>query len=646
MAFKNAEYGNQMTIMQKLSAPCHANSSYLRATQMKVFVFNGKPFDKDCEKKMRLRHMGLNAVRLCLLLPLAAWLAACAGSGFSNSGQRAGAIGNAAAGNAMVVTANPHATKAGAEVLRAGGSAVDAAIAIEAVLSLVEPQSSGLGGGGFMLYFDNRTNEIIAYDGRETAPASAGPDMFVDSQGQLMGFLQAKNSGLSTGVPGMVSLLQLAHQDHGQLKWGMHFAYARKLAADGFPVSPRLHGMIERFSKYLPRTPDQGPVAASRYFQTAEGAPLPVGHLLKNPQYAAALDLIATDPGAFYRGSIARDIVAATQLPPRAGGMTMMDLSSYTAVRRSALCAPYRSVKLCGPPPPSSWLAVAMIMGMLENAPAFSKAGAEDPLNWALFGEAQRLSYADRDHFVADSDSVIVPVKGLLHHDYLALRAGQISRDAASAEIDHGDPWFFDNVIPIETGEDATVDTAGTTHFVVVDKQGNVVSMTASVESIFGSTRMVGGMFLNNQLTDFSFHAKDAEGQAIANAAAPGKRPRSSMSPTIVLDQDGEFMLATGSPGGNSIIAYTAKTLVGVLDWGLNPQQAVNLPNLVARGNSVRIERERASRQLTDGLRGYGFKVEESAGENSGLSMVLRHADGSLEGGVDPRREGVIELVY
>ncbi|NNC99717.1 MAG: gamma-glutamyltransferase, partial [Gammaproteobacteria bacterium] len=313
---------------------------------------------------------------------------------------------------------------------------------------------------------------------------------------------------------------------------------------------------------------------------------------------------------------------------------------------RSALCSPYRDMQLCGPPPSSSWLAVAMIMGILERSPAFSKAGATDPDNWSLFAEAQRLAYADRDHYVADSEAALVPVKGLLHPDYLALRAGKISTANASADVMHGDPWAFDNIIPIDRGVDATRHAAGTTHFVVVDQQGDVVSMTASVESIFGSTRMVGGMFLNNQLTDFSFRAKDQQGKDIANAVAPGKRPRSSMSPTIMLDNEGEFLLATGSPGGNSIIAYTAKSLVGVLDWGLSPQQAVDLPNLVARGNTVRIERDRANKELIDGLRSYGLKVKESAGENSGLSMVMRHTDGQLEGGVDPRREGVIELVY
>ena len=547
---------------------------------------------------------------------------------------------------AMVVTANPHATKAGAEILRAGGSAVDAAIAIEAVLSLVEPQSSGLAGGAFMLHFDNQNNKLTVYDGRETAPASVNKELFLDDNGQPMGFIEAKVSGISTGVPGMLSMLQLAHQDHGLLGWGNHFAYAKRLASEGFEVSPRLQGMIERFGKYLPSTPDQGQINAYHYFHTEAGGPLPVGYLLKNADYAKTLEIIEQDPAAFYHGSIAKEIVNTARQTPRASGITLEDMATYSAVRRTALCLPFKDKSLCGPPPPSSWLAVGMIMGILEKAHVFSDEGVYDPKNWSIFGEAQRLAYADRDKFVADGDAIIVPVSGMLNSDYLALRASEISINSAVEKIKHGDPWAFNNTMSEETGEDATLDIAGTSHFVVVDKQGDVVSMTATVESVFGSTRMAGGMFLNNQLTDFSFRYQDAAGLPIANAVAPLKRPRSSMSPTIVLDNQGEFLMATGSPGGNSIIAYTAKTLVAVLEWGLTPQQAVSLPNLVARGDLVRIERDRASPELIQGLRDYGFKVKESAGENSGLSVVVKHADGKLEGGVDPRREGVIEAVY
>lgn len=546
---------------------------------------------------------------------------------------------------AMVVTANPLATKAGAEVLAAGGSAVDAAIAIEAVLSLVEPQSSGLAGGAFMMHFDNASNTVTSYDGRETAPQNAKADRFLLADGGKMSYLDAKHSGLSTGVPGVISLFQLAHADHGRLPWASLFDAAKTHAQDGFAISPRMHGMIKRFGKYLPKDASEGPTDAYEYLHDEDGQPLTVGHVLVNRDYAAALDVIANNPSDFYQGDLAREIVAEVNRQPRAGGMTLSDLSQFTALRREAVCSPYRDMQLCGPPPPSSWVAVAMTMGILERSKGFSSDGAQDPKNWSLFGEAQRLAYADRDQYVADADQVIVPMAGLLHPDYLAQRASEISPKTAVPSITHGDPWAYNNTLPQAAGLDATDDVAGTTHFVVVDKDGDVVSMTASVESIFGSARMVGGMLLNNQLTDFSFLPKDDAGQPIANAVASGKRPRSSMSPTIVLDKDGEFKMATGSPGGNSIIAYTIKSLVGVLEWGLSPQQAVNLPNLVARGDTVRIEQERASPTLIKGLRDYGFKVKESAGENSGLSVVYVDQNGQLQGGVDPRREGVIEVV-
>ncbi len=545
----------------------------------------------------------------------------------------------------MVVTANPHASKAGAEILRAGGSAVDAAIAIEAVLSLVEPQSSGLAGGAFMVHFDNQTNAVSVYDGRETAPANAAERMFLDDEGKSIGFINAKNSGLSTGVPGVVSMLALAHEDHGKLKWGQHFERAKQLAVDGFPVSPRLHGMIERFGKYIPDTADQGPVDAHAYFFTEAGEPLSVGALRTNLAYAKTLELLAQDPDNFYQGEIAKQIVAQTSLAPRAGGLSLEDLASYKAQRRTPLCAPYRDKTLCGPPPASSWVAVGAIAGLLQHAPQFSKAGADDVANWVQFALAQRLAYADRDQFVGDNTFVEVPLTGMLNPSYLQKRAALMSVDQASEPASAGDPWAFEPSQKVAYGEDATNDMAGTTHFVVVDAEGDVVSMTASVESIFGSTRMAGGMFLNNQLTDFSFQPVDSKGRPMANRVEPSKRPRSSMSPTIVLDKDGEFLMASGSPGGNSIIAYTAKTLVGVLDWGLSPQQAVELPNLVARGDKVRIEKDRASTQLIDGLRAAGFNVHESAGENSGLSVIFKQADGDLLGGVDPRREGIIELV-
>ncbi|WOJ92635.1 gamma-glutamyltransferase [Congregibacter variabilis] len=541
---------------------------------------------------------------------------------------------------AMVVTANPIATSVGEEILSAGGTAVDAAIAIEAALSLVEPQSSGLGGGGFMVYYHAADQTLEVYDGRETAPSGAHSDMFLQEDGTVYGYLEAKNSGLSIGVPGMVSMLSMAHADRGHLPWGDLLQPAKKLAVEGFAVSPRLRSYFDKYGKRLVSTTvEQGPLDAYNYFFDDSGT---LRDRIVNTDYADTLDLIANDPRDFYRGALAQSIVDAASQLPRAGSLSMQDLAQYSARKHDAICMDYRELTLCGPPPPSSWVAVGMALGMLE---ATDFPTADEMTNWAMFTEAQRLAYADRDHYVADDTVVEVPMAGLLNRDYLAQRAALINQPAIE-KIFHGDPWAFE---PQRTaslyGQDTTIDYAGTTHFVVVDQWGNAVSMTATVESIFGSTRMAGGMFLNNELTDFAKQPRDAEGVLVANHPAPGKRPRSSMSPTIVLNSDGSFRMATGSPGGNSIIAYTLKTLVGVIDWGLTPQEAVNLPNVVARGDTVRVESARASAEMLDAMREFGFTIKESAGENSGLSMILKHDDGRLEGGVDPRREGTIATI-
>lgn len=541
---------------------------------------------------------------------------------------------------AIVVTANPHATEAGVLILEAGGSALDAAIAIESVLSLVEPQSSGLGGGGFLVHFDASTKAIEVYEGRERAPAGATAEMFLGEDGTAMPFLQAKNSGLSIGVPSMVSMLALAHEDHGVLEWSDLFDSAIELAEAGFDVSPRLAGYLDRFAQNIPSSIEQGPVEAHQYFYNADGS---AKEVLINPEYAATLNTIKDDAQAFYTGRIAEDIVAAANASPRAGSLALSDLSEYEAVKADPLCIEYRENLVCGPPPPSSWLAVAMALGMLETSPRFLDEDSK-LRDWTVLGEALRLAYADRDQYVADTEFVQVPLSGLLNKEYLQERAKLISAEKASSEITYGDPWAYQGAEAVAYGDDTTQDFAGTTHFTVVDVEGNVVSMTASVESIFGSTRMAGGMFLNNQLTDFARTPTDQFGMQVANAAEPFKRPRSSMSPTIVLDEQGEFLMSSGSPGGNSIISYTLKTLVAVLDWGLTPQEAVNLPNMVARGDTVRIESERASPELIEMLKDYGFNVRESGGENSGLSTVLRKSDGSLEGGADPRREGTVGI--
>ena len=545
----------------------------------------------------------------------------------------------------MVVTANPIATQVGADIIRRGGSAVDAAVAIESVLSLVEPQSSGLGGGGYMVYFDNNTKSVTSYDGRETAPSRMPDDVFLTTTGKRMGYFDAKNSGLSIGVPGMVAMLAMAHNDHGNLQWKSLFKPAIGLAEDGFEISPRLHNFLTRFKKYIPSKPSQGPTDAYEYFYAPSGQPYAVGYKLSNFDYMETLYSVAKDPANFYRGEIAASIVSQAATPPRQGYLKKDDLTAYKPIRKTALCTSYKRNTLCGPPPSSSWIAVGMIMRMLENGPAFSERGAHDAANWSMFADAQRLAYADRDLYVADPEFSYTPIKGLLNSTYLYDRAKHISSKNTFPKVEAGDPTVYEKQQANNYyGADGTVDMAGTSHFVVVDLQGNVVSMTASVESIFGSTRMAGGMFLNNQLTDFSFHSKDSQGTPIANRIEGGKRPRSSMSPTIVLDENGEFLMATGSPGGNSIIAYTSKTMIGILEWGLSPKQAIELPNMVARGDVVKIEQSRATPELIAGLRDAGYTVKESSGENSGISVIYRSRAG-LEGAADPRREGTVAII-
>lgn len=543
---------------------------------------------------------------------------------------------------AVVAAAHPEATAAGVKILRAGGSAVDAAVAVLATLSLVEPQSAGFGGGAFMLHFDAETRTLMVYDGRETAPAGASAAMFLGADGEPWGFLDAKHSGVAIGVPGAVDMLSLAHADHGVLRWADLFDHAIALAEDGFAVTPRLNDFITRFGRLLPATPEDGPTDVYAYLMPG-GEALAVGALRDNPAYAETLRAIAADPRALYEGPLATEIVAQAALAPRPGTLSAADMADYRARVAQPLCTPYRGMSVCGAPPPSSGgVAVGQILALLAaSEDGFVEGGAQRAENWSLFAQAQLLAYADRDQYLADDAFTPVPMRGLLHPDYLAERAAQMSRETPLTAAEPGDPWAYQAPPPAPVGADASVETPGTTHFVIVDAAGDVVSLTASVESIFGSSRMAGGMILNNQLTDFARQPRDDAGVLRANAAAPGKRPRSSMSPTIVLNAEGAFHLATGSPGGSSIIAYTAKTLIGVLDWGLSPQDAVELPNMVARGATVRIEQDRASAELIAAMSGFGFAVKESAGENSGVHMVLRHSDGTLEAGVDPRREGV-----
>lgn len=552
----------------------------------------------------------------------------------------------------MVAAANPLATEAGLEVLRAGGSAVDAAIAVQATLGLVEPQSSGLGGGAFMVLYDPKTAKVWAYDGREEAPNGASATMFQDpSTGKPRGYFQRVGSGQSTGTPGAVVMLHKAHQDYGKLDWGTQFNSSISLAEEGFRVSPRLAGLISRFGGYILKN-DPG---TRDYFFLENGDPLPEGYLRKNPDYADTLRAIAKNPRALLEGEIAEDIVAKTREQPFPGTLSLADMAKYEPRKAEALCTPYRAHTICGAQPPASGgIAVQSILGTLENFDM--TALGNTAAGWHHFAEASFLAYADRNKYVADPEFVEVPVEEMLDKNYLKSRAGLIQSDSVIENVRAGDPVAF------ARGQDATPDTPGTSHFTIVDKDGLTVSMTTTVEGAFGSQRMVRGFLLNNQLTDFSALDKDADGVLIANRVAPGKRPRSSMSPHIVFAPDGEFLFTTGSPGGNSIIAYTAKTIVGMIDWGLSPQEAIELPNVIARNGSLRMEAQNLRNAETDeidrgagakefgmsedivsALESMGHKVRRSRGEISGLHIIYRQEDGTLVGGADPRREGTAQ---
>ena len=527
----------------------------------------------------------------------------------------------------FVAAANPLAAEAGMKVLREGGSAVNAAVAVQAVLGLVEPQSSGLGGGAFMLYREARTGKITAYDGRETAPAGAGANMFLDAAGRPLPFMTAVLSGRSTGVPGAVAMLGLAHREHGRRPWASLFAEGVRLADEGFVVSPRLAGFINDGAAQA-MTPD-----AARYFTKADGSRYRAGDLLSNPAYAATLRRIAGEGSrALLEGPLAEAIVAKVGEGPLPGSLALADLKAYEAKRDDPLCRPYRIYVVCVPPPPSSGVSLLQALLMLEHTDIASR-GPNDPTAWVELAEVQRLMYADRDRYVGDPAFVGVPVEALLDPDYVARRAAGIGERAGPSP----------SAGELPTGAfapDNTLEPAGTSHFVIVDAEGNVVSMTATVESAFGSGRMVGGFFLNNQLTDFSFSPMQRDGAPVANAVAPGKRPRSSMSPVIVLDRQGRFVAALGSPGGSSILAYDLKTLVGVLDWGLGMDEAIELPNLVARGDSFTGETNRFGQALVDALAARGIVMRDTGGEASGIHGVIVRP-GGLEGGADSRREGV-----
>lgn len=565
--------------------------------------------------------------RLAFLLLAATLTAACGAGSYFRNLSASTEIRAGAATEGGVAAANPLAVEAGLEVLAAGGSAADAAVAVQAVLGLVEPQSSGIGGGAFLLYFDAKTARITAFDGRETAPAAATPEMFLDERGEPLPQRDAVLSGRSTGVPGAVAMLGAVHARHGALPWARLFEPAIRVAESGFAVPQRL----ARFANGTFAQAAEPDVRA--LFSRPDGTPVQAGDHLTNPAYATTLRQIAgRGPRALLEPPLADAIIARTSLEPRPGALAPGDFAVYRPRIGDPLCGPFLVYVVCVPQPPSSGVALLQLLALFEHTD-IAERGPDDPVAWFLFTEASRIMYADRDRYVADPEFVMVPVGGLLDPDYIARRAALIGAAAGPAPP-AGDP------APIERGADATIEAAGTSHFVVVDAEGNVVSMTTSVESLFGSGRAVGGFMLNNQLTDFSFRA-EINGEPVANAVAAGKRPRSSMSPVIVLDREGRFVAALGSPGGTAILAYNAKALVGLLAWKLTLQQAVELPNLVARGGDFYGEAAKFTPEIRAGLAARGIMIKSGRGEESGLHGVVLHADGRIEGAADHRREGI-----
>ena len=526
---------------------------------------------------------------------------------------------------AFVIAANPLAAQAGLEVLKRKGSAVDAAITVQTMLSLVEPQSSGIGGGAFMTYYDARTRKVSILDGREVAPAQATSTMFLRSDGTPMPFAEAVLSGRATGVPGVVRMLAAAHEERGKLPWSSLFADAERTAREGFIVSPRLARLV-RGDFPENKSPD-----VIAYFTKPDGTLVQAGDRLRNPAYAEFLGrLAAQGPAALYSGSTAARIVERTRAGPLGGSMTMADLAAYRPVKREALCRPYRVYVMCVPPPPSSGVGLIQLMKLLEHTDIATR-GPNDAQSWYLFAEASRIMYADRDRYVGDVPNV--PVDGLLDPTYVASRA-QLIGPKAGPPPPAGSPPGSQLAAP-----DSTLEPTGTSHFIVGDADGNVVSMTTTVESIFGSGRMVDGFFLNNQMTDFAFKPVDERGRPAVNAVAPGKRPRSSMTPTILLTPNNRFAGAIGSAGGNAILAYVAKSLVAAIDWNLPMQQAIAQPNLVARGPNFQGEVTKFSPEILAGLKARGIELKPGQGEDSGVHGVIIR-NGLIDGGFDPRREG------
>lgn len=533
----------------------------------------------------------------------------------------------------MAAVANPLATEAAAAMLARGGHAVDAAIAAHAVLGLLEPESSGLGGGGFMLVYQREAAAVRFFDGREAAPGGAKADMFMNGS-RPMGFLDANQSGNAVGVPGAVALYKSVHDAYGKLPWADLFEPAIRLAADGFEVSSKTAGSLPQMARMTRLDENTG---AAEYFYPG-GVPLTAGQRITNPEYANTLRRIAAEgPAAFYTGEIAEAIVSATQAGSDGGTLTLEDMSSYRVIERPAICGDWRNFSVCAATPPSSGAMQIMVVNLYDR---LLPADANSLQRVRAFVDAQRLAYADRDYYFGDPDHVEVPVTQLLDPRYLDYRASHPI--APSGNPTHGDPArVLGNGTAAIFAADSTEEPAGTTHFSIIDSEGNALSATMTVESAFGSKRWAAGFVLNNEMTDFAVDY-DPDLPEPANMVRAGARPRSSMSPTIVLDDTGELFMVTGSPGGNSIPAYTAKTLIGIVDWEYTVQDAINFPNIIARGQSVRVETDmEPGPAMVTGLREYGYDVQESQGENSGLHVIVVRENG-LEGAADPRRLGTV----
>ncbi len=550
--------------------------------------------------------------------------------------ERAGSVTTAERAEArsfMVAAANPLAAQAGRDILAKGGNAIDAMVAVQAVLGLVEPQSSGLGGGAFLLYYDSSSGKLTRFDGRETAPLEATPTIFLDDQGQPLKFMTAVVGGRSVGTPGTVKLLLDVHSRLGKAEWASLLDPAIELASEGFEVSPRLASLIAAEGDKL-KTHE----STTRYFFDGAGAPLKAGSILKNPDYADTLQAIASGGAdAFYKGPIAEAIVeTAREAPSNPGVLSHADLANYRIKEREAVCITYRALDVCGMGPPSSGgIAVGQMLGMLENFDIRSL-GPRNPESWRLIGDAQRLAFADRERYLADIDFVPAPIKGLLSKEYLADRAALLDTDKALAPdtVKAGQP-DWDHALLLGDGE--AIELPSTSHFAIVDADGNVVSMTTTIENGFGSRLMTNGFLLNNELTDFSFRTHDA-GVPVANRVEPGKRPRSSMSPTIVM-KDGKPVLAIGSPGGSQIIGYVAQALIAYIDWQMPVEEIVAMPHLVNRFGTYDLEAGTSAEEMAEPLKALGYEVKP--GEmTSGLHAIEITPEG-LAGSADPRREGV-----